>query len=38
MVFNHESDFEQALIAALSHKGWESKVLKYPSEDDLLTN
>lgn len=38
MVFDKESDFEEALIEALSHKGWEPKVLKYPSEEDLLKN
>ncbi|BCC50929.1 MULTISPECIES: type I restriction endonuclease subunit R [Bacillaceae] len=38
MVFDKESDFEQALIEALSHKGWETKVLKNPSEEDLLKN
>lgn len=38
MVFDKESDFEEALIEALSHKGWESKILKYPSEEDLLKN
>ncbi|MUG86900.1 HsdR family type I site-specific deoxyribonuclease [Paenibacillus timonensis] len=38
MVFNKESDFEEALIEVLSHKGWESKVLKNPSEEDLIKN
>ena len=38
MVFDKESDFEAALIEALSHKGWETNVLKYPSEEDLLKN
>ena len=38
MVFDKEFDFEEALIEALSHKGWEPKVLKYPSEEDLLKN
>jgi len=38
MVFDKELDFEEALIEALSHKGWEPKVLKYPSEEDLLKN
>jgi type I restriction enzyme, R subunit len=38
MVFEKESDFEEALIEALSHKGWEPKVLKYPTEEDLLKN
>ncbi|UED72214.1 type I restriction endonuclease subunit R [Brevibacillus sp. DP1.3A] len=38
MVFDKESNFEEAFIEALSHKGWEPKVLKYPSEEDLLKN
>ncbi|MFJ5622944.1 type I restriction endonuclease subunit R [Peribacillus loiseleuriae] len=38
MVFGKESEFEVALIEALSHKGWEPKVLKYPSEEDLINN
>lgn len=38
MVFNKESDFEEALIEVLSHKGWEAKVLKNPSEEDLIKN
>jgi type I restriction enzyme R subunit len=38
MVFDKESDFEAALIEALSHKGWEHQVLKYPTEEDLLKN
>ncbi len=38
MVFDKESDFEEALIEALTNKGWEPKVLKYPSEEDLLKN
>ncbi|MEC1718451.1 type I restriction endonuclease subunit R, EcoR124 family [Schinkia azotoformans] len=38
MVFDKESEFEESLIEVLSHKGWESKVLKYPSEEDLIKN
>lgn len=38
MVFNKESDFEESLIEVLSHKGWEPKVLKNPSEEDLIKN
>ncbi|MGE7638701.1 type I restriction endonuclease subunit R [Peribacillus frigoritolerans] len=38
MVFEKESDFEESLIEALFHKGWEPKVLKYPSEEDLIKN
>lgn len=38
MVFNKESDFEEALIKILSEKGWEKEVLKNYSEEDLLRN
>ncbi len=38
MAFDKESDFEEALIEALTHKGWESKILKYPTEEELLQN
>ena len=38
MTFVKETDFEDALIEALSHKGWEADVIKYPSEADLLAN
>ena len=38
MIFDKESDFEETLIEVLSHKGWEPKVLKNPSEEDLLKN
>src|SRR5690554_1732936 len=38
MLFNRESDFEKALIEALTNKGWESEVLKNPTEKDLLNN
>ncbi len=38
MTFDKEADFEAALIEALPHKGWEPKVLKYPTEEDLLKN
>lgn len=38
MIFNKESDFEQALIKILSEKGWEKEVLKNYSEQDLLRN
>lgn len=36
--FNKESDFEHALINLLFQKGWESEVIKYPTEDDLVKN
>lgn len=38
MVFNKEADFEEALIKVLSENGWESKILKNYSEEDLLKN
>lgn len=38
MVFNRESDFENALITLLFDKGWEAEVLRYPTEQDLLRN
>lgn len=38
MVFNRESDFENALITLLFDKGWEPEVLRYPTEQDLLQN
>lgn len=38
MVFDKESEFENALIKVLSNHGWESEVLKNPSEQDLINN
>ncbi len=38
MVFERELDFEEALIKVLIQKGWESEILKYPSEEDLIRN
>ena len=38
MTFTKESEFEEALIAALSKKGWENEVIKNPTEEDLLNN
>lgn len=38
MIFKTEAEFEAAMIAALQNKGWESQVLKYPTEDTLLKN
>ena len=38
MIFNKESDYEEALIKILSEKGWEKEVLKNYSEEDLLRN
>lgn len=38
MSFTSEAIFEEALIQALSKKGWEKEVLKRPTEKDLLQN
>lgn len=38
MSFGKESEFEKALIDILSNKGWETEVLKYPTEEDLIKN
>jgi len=38
MTFITEAQFEEALIHELSKKGWEEKVLKYPTEEDLIKN
>ena len=38
LVFDKESDFEEALIGALKEKGWQEEVLKYPTEEDLIKN
>lgn len=38
MSFTKESEFEAALIEILQNKGWEKKVLKNPTEADLLRN
>ena len=38
MTFTKESEFEEALIQALTKKGWEKEVIKNPTEKDLLNN
>ncbi|MEN1761718.1 type I restriction endonuclease subunit R [Anoxynatronum sibiricum] len=38
MIFNKEPDFEKVLIETLFHKGWESTVLRNPTEEVLLNN
>jgi len=38
MSFTSEAAFESALIQALTNKGWEKEILKYPTEKDLLQN
>lgn len=36
--FTDEADFEEALIKVLVQKGWENKIIKYPTEEDLIHN
>ncbi|MBW8192002.1 HsdR family type I site-specific deoxyribonuclease [Neiella marina] len=36
--FKSEAQFEQAFIEVLTHKGWESEILKNKTEADLLQN
>jgi len=38
MTYKTEAQFEEALIAELTKKGWESEIIKHPSEEDLLQN
>lgn len=38
MVFNKELDFEEALIKVLCTKGWESEIIKNPTEENLIKN
>lgn len=38
MGFGSEPKFEEALINALTHKGWSSEILRYKSEDELIRN
>lgn len=38
MVFNKESEFEEALIKILCKYGWSDRILKYPTEEDLIQN
>lgn len=38
MTFTKEAAFEEAIILALSNKGWEKDVIKYPTEEVLLKN
>ncbi|MCI1208524.1 MAG: HsdR family type I site-specific deoxyribonuclease [Treponema sp.] len=38
MTFTQESDFENALVEMLTNKGWEKKIIEYPTEDELLKN
>ncbi|QDT82453.1 type I restriction endonuclease subunit R, EcoR124 family [Gimesia chilikensis] len=36
--FSKEADFERVVIHELTQRGWESEILKNPTEDDLLDN
>ncbi|NEW81747.1 MAG: type I restriction endonuclease subunit R [Mariniphaga sp.] len=38
MIFTTEAEFEDAFIEILSKKGWEQKLIKYPTEEDLIQN
>lgn len=38
MAFERECDFEEALIHLLFEKGWETEVLKYKTEAELICN
>ena len=38
MIFDKESEFESALINLLFSKGWDNKVLKYKTEEELIDN
>lgn len=38
MIFDRESEFENALITILFDKGWERRVLKNPTEQELIDN
>ena len=38
-IFDKESDFEEAVINLMApHKGWDTKILRYPTEEVLLQN
>lgn len=38
MIFDKETDFEEAVIGVLVDRGWEPEVIKHPTEEDLLKN
>lgn len=38
LYFDNEPDFEEAVIKALIECGWESEVIRHPSEKDLIKN
>lgn len=37
-MYNKELEFERDLLNVLFTKGWDSKVIKYPTEEDLIRN
>ena len=37
-MYNKELEFEHDLLKVLFTKGWDSKVIKYPTEEDLIRN
>ena len=37
-MYNKELEFERDLLSVLFTKGWDSKVIKYPTEEDLIRN
>ena len=37
-IFKEESKFEEALINVLTQNGWDSNIIKYPTEEDLIIN
>ncbi|AMO55835.1 DEAD/DEAH box helicase [Endozoicomonas montiporae] len=36
--FTRETDFENAVIHELTQRGWESEIIRHPTEQDLLDN
>jgi len=38
VIFDKESDFEEAVIGVLVERGWEPEVIRHPTEADLLKN
>ena len=38
VIFDKESDFEEAVIGVLVERGWEPEVIRHPTEEDLLKN
>ncbi|MGB4660777.1 MAG: HsdR family type I site-specific deoxyribonuclease, partial [Mobilitalea sp.] len=38
IIYTEEKDFEEAVIKALIEYGWESDIIQYPTEEDLIQN